>query len=190
MKNTFVVLAFIVSGCVSATLDDDVIVKKHIDVASNLTSLVSPIKLKYGSYIPANFSEKVSLPASTDVDVSKELKDFDDAKYGASYSLSDIVVKLDCGAPGCWKNVNDFSANLGNIALANHTLTSAEMVGSYVSVPVTAKFDDIKKLLESGKTTLNVNIDATLTKDLVVSTSYDVEISFHLTVNVDKSIVN
>jgi len=190
MKNIFVILALITTGCISASLDDDIIVKKHIDVAASLQSFIMPIKLSYQNYLPANFSEKVSLPASTDVDVSNELKNFDSAKYGASYSLSDIVVKLDCGTPGCWKNINDFSASLANIALVKHTLTNVEVTSSYISIPVTAKFDDVKKLLESGKTTLNVVLDATLTKDLTISTSYDIEISFHLTVNVDKSFVN
>jgi hypothetical protein len=188
MKNTFVILALLTSGCISASLDDDIIIKRHIDVASNLQSLIAPIKLSYGSDLPTNFSEKVSLSASTDVDVSSELKDFDNEKYGASYSLSNIVVRLDCGKPGCWKNVNDFSANLGNILLVKHTLLNVETTSSYVSVPATANFDDVKKLLEIGKTTLNVNIDVTLTKDLAISTSYDVEVSFHLSVNVDKTI--
>lgn len=188
MKKIFAIFTIFVSGCVSATLDDDVTIRKQLDVSTELSSLISPIKTVYGNYLPDSFNEKVSLPASTNVDVSDELRNFNDTKYGVSYSLSNVIVKLDCGSSGCWKNVTGFSASLGNVLLTKHTVTSDEAKSSFITVPVTGKFDDIKKVLEAGEVVLNVNVDATLTKDLTLSTKYDVEISLHVTVNVDKSL--
>jgi len=198
MKSMYLsILAFVfATGCVSATLDDDDTMKKQLDFSSVIaqasTSQVSGLQAAC-KQLPAACSVPgiVPLQQEQDIDVSKQLKDFDSDKYGASYSLTDVVVEVH---PTTCKG--DCLANIGGITvtIGNCTLVDA----SHVAVE-TGKFNVtdtkcVKEALQAGPAKLGVEIDvsyssvnAAVTALKTIPTIFDVKLDMHVEVNVEKS---
>lgn len=188
------------TSCVSATLEDDISVKKNVDFSSQLnvpeiatykalftaTSVTpSPAMLQAGcavvkSTIPSATYDattnkcNVVLTQTKDVDVSKDLDKITSKVSGVSYSLSDVVLDI----TPIDTHVNSISVALGDTVLVDNYITSHEVQNANL----------IQGILSAGPTTIKVDVNVTLDKDIVITASYDVGLSLHFAATLDKTL--
>lgn len=186
MKKLLAILLLTMTGCVTATVEDDIVVHKQIDVASEYTAQLQALKNQYGSYIPADAKFHVSLPGSTKFDVSKELRDLNDESYGVEYKLTNIVATIKCGSRDCYNGISSVKAAINGINIID--VDAQRATNGKLTARVTADVTELKKSLEAGESTLDVTIDADVSAEMQVTTKYDVDVAFHVQVNVDKSL--
>lgn len=182
------ILFSLLTGCASATVEDDISIARVFDVGSQYAETKDQIRSQYGQYIPAGLRIPVVLRTSEDVDVSEDLRGFNDVDNGISYGLSNITVAIDCRAPACWYNLGSLAVTLGDITLIDYTLTEADHFGSNLTLPISADVQAVKNLLETGPTSVGIKVSGAITETIDVATTYDVKISMRIKAAVDMSL--
>jgi len=150
----------LVISCVSASLDDDLIVKNQLDLSSSL------------SLIPDQFSIHATLKTNKDFDISKELKKFEDRKFGLTYSIALMGDEL---------KITDEKKNFSQIdsivvtvvekggssdpmVVVNHVLTDEEKLAGTIKFATEFTGIAFKRMLESGPVTIELSVTGTFNK--------------------------
>ena len=197
MKRIASIIPFLfITGCISASLEDDIAVQKQLDFSSSISQQQASIPQlqalcsvqQQGVPLPSQCTapQLISISQEKDIDVSDELKKFSSESMGMSYALSGVTIDVNPTAcvGDCLSHVNGITATLGSCTLVNAAKFGTFAVGDT---------ECVKHELESGPTKLQVGITLGYTGASglqqafsTLPTTYDAKLSMHVAVNVEK----